>query len=111
MQCAFHVHQRYVFPSTTAIYYIILIYCIILPQSVGSELLAKSFAQSESCVFDIFVAAQVAAPCVVFFDDFDVIAGAHGGIFRHQILTEMKNMDAKKNVFIIGATNRPGELV
>ena len=81
-----------------------------MPQSVGSELLAKSFAQSESCVFDIFVAAQVAAPCVVFFDDFDSIAEADWENPHHQILTEMGRM-GEENVFVVGATNRPGEFV
>merc|ERR1712119_102043 len=59
-----------------------------------------------------------AAPCVLFFDELDSIAKSRGGggggdaggagdRVINQILTEMDGMGAKKNVFIIGATNRP----
>lgn len=56
----------------------------------------------------------------MFFDELDSIAKSRGGNVGdaggaadrviNQILTEMDGMGAKKNVFIIGATNRPGEL-
>lgn len=61
--------------------------------------------------------ARQAAPCVLFFDELDSIAKARGGNVGdgggaadrviNQILTEMDGMSSKKNVFIIGATNRP----
>lgn len=61
--------------------------------------------------------ARAAAPCVLFFDELDSIAKARGGGVGdaggaadrviNQILTEMDGMGSKKNVFIIGATNRP----
>lgn len=61
--------------------------------------------------------ARQAAPCVLFFDELDSIAKARGGNIGdgggaadrviNQILTEMDGMSTKKNVFIIGATNRP----
>ena len=53
------------------------------------------------------------APCVLFLDELDSIAksiGDAGGASDrviNQILTEMDGMGSKKNVFIIGATNRP----
>ena len=60
--------------------------------------------------------ARMAAPCVLFFDELDSIAKSRGGSggdgggaadrVINQILTEMDGMGAKKNVFIIGATNR-----
>ena len=63
----------------------------------------------------IFQARQ-AAPCVLFFDELASIAKARGGNAGdgggaadrviNQILTEMDGMSSKKNVFIIGATNR-----
>lgn len=63
--------------------------------------------------------ARAAAPCVLFFDELDSIAKSRGGNIGdaggaadrviNQILTEMDGMGAKKNVFIIGATNRPGK--
>merc|ERR1712157_381940 len=85
----------------------------------GPELLTMWFGESESNVRDVFDKARQAAPCVLFFDELDSIAksrgsGANGGdaggaIDRviNQLLTEMDGMGAKKNVFIIGATNRP----
>lgn len=55
----------------------------------------------------------------MFFDELDSIAKSRGGNVGdaggaadrviNQILTEMDGMGAKKNVFIIGATNRPGK--
>lgn len=58
----------------------------------------------------------MAAPCVLFFDELDSIAKSRGGNVGdgggasdrviNQILTEMDGMGPKKNVFIIGATNR-----
>merc|ERR1711916_103180 len=58
-----------------------------------------------------------AAPCVLFFDELDSIAQQRGGSSGdgggagdrviNQMLTEMDGVGAKKNVFIIGATNRP----
>jgi SpoVK/Ycf46/Vps4 family AAA+-type ATPase len=67
--------------------------------------------------FHCCVQARAAAPCVLFFDELDSIAKSRGGSVGdaggaadrviNQILTEMDGMGAKKNVFIIGATNRP----
>jgi len=106
----------------------------------GPELLTMWFGESEANVRDIFdkvstlitffsltifnenfVQARAAAPCVLFFDELDSIAKSRGGNVGdaggaadrviNQILTEMDGMGAKKNVFIIGATNRPGKLL
>merc|ERR1712000_353239 len=57
----------------------------------GPELLSMWFGESESNIRDIFDKARAAAPCVVFLD-------------------EMDGMTSKKNVFVIGATNRPEQL-
>ncbi|PVD22692.1 hypothetical protein C0Q70_15947 [Pomacea canaliculata] len=83
----------------------------------GPELLTMWFGESEANVRDIFDKARAAAPCVLFFDELDSIAKARGGNVGdgggaadrviNQLLTEMDGMSAKKNVFIIGATNRP----
>merc|ERR1740129_511275 len=83
----------------------------------GPDLLTMWFGESEANVRDIFDKARSAAPCVLFFDELDSIAksrgsGASGGESGadrviNQVLTEMDGMGAKKNVFIIGATNRP----
>ena len=80
------------------------------------------FGESEANVRDVFDKARAAAPCVMFFDELDSIAKARGGggasgdgggagdRVLNQILTEMDGMNTKKNVFIIGATNRPDQI-
>lgn len=83
----------------------------------GPELLSMWFGESEANVRDIFDKARAAAPCVLFFDELDSIArargtshgdaGGAGDRILNQILTEMDGVGKKKNVFIIGATNRP----
>ncbi|OMJ16505.1 Transitional endoplasmic reticulum ATPase [Smittium culicis] len=85
----------------------------------GPELLTMWFGESEANVRDVFDKARSAAPCVLFFDELDSVAkargssmGDSGGTDRvlNQILTEMDGMNAKKNVFVIGATNRPDQI-
>merc|ERR1719263_1762572 len=83
----------------------------------GPELLTMWFGESEANVREVFDKARQSAPCVLFFDELDSIAnqrgssqgGAGGAADRvlNQLLTEMDGMNAKKTVFIIGATNRP----
>uniref|UniRef100_A0A0A9Z881 Uncharacterized protein n=1 Tax=Lygus hesperus TaxID=30085 RepID=A0A0A9Z881_LYGHE len=76
------------------------------------------FGESEANVRDVFDKARAAAPCVLFFDELDSVARARGGHgdsgasdrVINQLLTEMDGMTVKKNVFIIGATNRPDVL-
>ncbi|KAJ7055194.1 P-loop containing nucleoside triphosphate hydrolase protein [Mycena amicta] len=78
----------------------------------GPELLTMWFGESEANVRDVFDKAWAAAPCVMFFDELDSITNARGAGDRvlNQILTEMDGMNSKKNVFIIGATNRPDQI-
>jgi len=83
----------------------------------GPEMLTMWFGESEANVREVFDKARQAAPCVLFFDELDSIAKSRGGSVGdaggagdrviNQILTEMDGMNSKKNVFIIGATNRP----
>ncbi|KAL6281086.1 hypothetical protein ACE6H2_017967 [Prunus campanulata] len=73
--------------------------------------------KSEANVREIFDKARQSAPCVLFFDELDSTAtqrgnsvgdaGGAGDRVLNQLLTEMDGMNAKKTVFIIGATNRP----
>jgi transitional endoplasmic reticulum ATPase len=75
------------------------------------------FGESEANVRELFDKARQSAPCVLFFDELDSIAMQRGGSVGdaggaadrvlNQLLTEMDGMNAKKTVFIIGATNRP----
>merc|ERR1711871_1567823 len=83
----------------------------------GPELLTMWFGESEANVREVFEKARQAAPCVLFFDELDSIAksrgsslgdgGGAGDRVMNQLLTEMDGVGSKKNVFIIGATNRP----
>lgn len=83
----------------------------------GPELLTMWFGESEANVREIFDKARQSAPCVLFFDELDSIAkargqslgdaGGAGDRVMNQMLTEMDGVGAKKNLFIIGATNRP----
>lgn len=92
----------------------------LMPNDQGPELLTMWFGESEANVRDVFDKARAAAPCVMFFDELDSIAKARGNSsgdaggagdrVLNQILTEMDGMNQKKNVFIIGATNRPDQI-
>merc|ERR1711892_1087237 len=81
----------------------------------GPELLTMWFGESEANVRDVFDKARSAAPCVLFFDELDSIAKSRGGgggggagdRVMNQLLTEIDGVGAKKNVFFVGATNRP----
>jgi len=74
------------------------------------------FGESEANVREIFDKARGAAPCVLFFDELDSVGvqrgsgvGGSGAEDRvlNQLLTEMDGAGVKKNLFFIGATNRP----
>merc|ERR1711970_268054 len=81
----------------------------------GPELLTMWFGESEANVREAFDKARSAAPCVLFFDELDSIGTARGGggaggagdRVMNQLLTEIDGVGVKKNVFFIGATNRP----
>jgi len=83
----------------------------------GPELLTMWFGESEANVRDVFDKARSAAPCVLFFDELDSIARSRGGSsgdaggagdrVMNQLLTEMDGINAAKQIFVVGATNRP----
>merc|ERR1719230_498304 len=83
----------------------------------GPELLTMWFGESEANVRDVFDKARQAAPCVLFFDELDSIARARGSSggdaggagdrVMNQLLTEMDGINAAKQIFVVGATNRP----
>lgn len=80
----------------------------------GPELLNKYIGASEAGVRDVFQRAAVAAPCVLFFDEFDAIAPKRGhdntGVSDrvvNQLLTELDGVEGLKGVAVIGATSRP----
>ncbi|KAI5387274.1 hypothetical protein KIW84_073422 [Lathyrus oleraceus] len=80
----------------------------------GPELLNKYIGASEQAVRDIFSKAAAAAPCLLFFDEFDSIAPKRGhdntGVTDrvvNQFLTELDGVEILAGVFVFAATSRP----
>lgn len=81
----------------------------------GPELLNMYVGESERAVRQVFQRARNSAPCVIFFDELDALCpkrsdGGEGGSsvrVVNQLLTEMDGLEERKQVFIMGATNRP----
>ena len=80
----------------------------------GPELLDKYIGQSEAAVRSTFKTAVEAAPCILFFDEFEAL-GRHRGNHRshasdrvvNQLLTEMDGVEGLSGVCVIAATSRP----
>eukprot|EP00698_Gefionella_okellyi_P012926 TRINITY_DN3511_c0_g1_i2.p1 TRINITY_DN3511_c0_g1~~TRINITY_DN3511_c0_g1_i2.p1 ORF type:complete len:536 (-),score=133.10 TRINITY_DN3511_c0_g1_i2:43-1650(-) len=80
----------------------------------GPELLNKYIGQSEQAVRDLFDRASAAAPCVLFFDEFDAIAPRRGhdstGVTDrvvNQLLTQLDGVEALQGVYVLAASSRP----
>ncbi|MHA1239511.1 MAG: AAA family ATPase [Promethearchaeota archaeon] len=84
----------------------------------GPEFLSKWVGESEKAVRETFRKARAAAPCIVFFDEIDAIAGMRGRSASSevtdqvisQLLTEMDGLEDLKGVILLAATNRPDML-
>lgn len=69
--------------------------------------------ESERAIRDVFRRARAAKPCIIFFDEIDSIGKSReksqdsGLNVVTTLLNEMDGIEALKEVFIIGATNRP----
>ncbi|KYK34434.1 MAG: CDC48 family AAA ATPase [Theionarchaea archaeon] len=81
----------------------------------GPELLSKWVGESEEGVRRVFRRARQVAPCIVFFDEIDAIAGTRGQEVGtkvtervvNQLLTEIDGIEKMGKVTVIAATNRP----
>nr|MDO8114154.1 AAA family ATPase [Candidatus Sigynarchaeota archaeon] len=84
----------------------------------GPELVSKWLGDSEKHVRELFATARQAAPCIIFFDEFDSIAPARQGNdgsesdreserMVTQLLTEMDGIEHNDGVVLIATTNRP----
>jgi len=82
----------------------------------GPELLSKYVGESEKAIREVFRKAKLAAPCIIFFDEFDSIAPSRGrytsdsGVSEKvlsQFLTELDGLEINKDIVVIAATNRP----
>ena len=84
----------------------------------GPEFLSKWVGESEKAVRETFRKARAAAPCIIFFDEIDAIAGMRGRSASSQVteqvvsqlLTEMDGLEGLKDVILLAATNRPDML-
>lgn len=79
----------------------------------GPELMSKWVGDSEKRVRDVFKHARRAAPCIVFIDELDALAGTRGrGLtdaadrVTSQLLSELDGVEGLHGVTVIGATNR-----
>jgi transitional endoplasmic reticulum ATPase len=80
----------------------------------GPEFLSKWVGESEKAVRETFRKARSAAPCIIFFDEIDAIAGLRGRFASSevteqvvsQLLTEMDGLEGLKDVILLAATNR-----
>jgi transitional endoplasmic reticulum ATPase len=84
-------------------------------QVKGPELLSKWVGESEEGIRKVFERARQVAPCVVFFDELDALAGRRGQDagtkvterVLNQLLAEMDGLEDLNDVLVVGATNRP----
>jgi transitional endoplasmic reticulum ATPase len=84
----------------------------------GPSLLSMWVGKSEEGMRKVFERARQVAPCIVFFDEIDALAGKRGietgtkvtERVLNQMLAEMDGLEDLTNVLVIGATNRPDML-
>jgi transitional endoplasmic reticulum ATPase len=79
----------------------------------GPEIMSKYYGESEEQLREVFEEAEENAPAIVFIDEIDSIAPKRGetsgDVERRvvaQLLSLMDGMDERKDVVVIGATNR-----
>ena len=80
----------------------------------GPEIMGSAYGESEQRLRGIFEQAAKAAPSIVFIDEIDSIAPKRGQVQGEaekrlvaQLLTLMDGLEARANVVVIAATNRP----
>jgi transitional endoplasmic reticulum ATPase len=87
-------------------------------QVKGPSLLSMWVGKSEEGMRKIFERARQVAPCIIFFDEVDALAGRRGQEtgtkvterVLNQMLAEMDGLEDLNDVLVIGATNRPDML-
>ncbi len=84
----------------------------------GSEFVEMFVGVGAARIRDTFAQAKQNAPCIIFFDEIDVIGKSRGDVMRigghdereqtlQQLLTEMDGFEPHQAIIIIAATNRP----
>ena len=87
-------------------------------QVKGPSLLSMWVGKSEEGMRKIFERARQVAPCIIFFDEIDSLAGKRGmeqgtkvtERVLNQMLAEMDGIEDVNDILVIGATNRPDML-
>lgn len=88
---------------------------------IGSELVQKYVGEGARMVRELFTMARSKRACIIFFDEIDAIGGARSGGDENgsdnevqrtmlQIVTELDGFDARGNIKVLMATNRPDTL-
>lgn len=88
---------------------------------IGSELVQKYVGEGARMVRELFTMARSKRACIVFFDEVDAIGGARSASDENgsdnevqrtmlQIVTELDGFDARGNIKVLMATNRPDTL-
>ena len=82
----------------------------------GPEVFSKWVGESEKAIREVFRKGRMAAPSVIFFDEFDALVPRRGlgygdsGVSERvisQLLTEIDGISSLKDIVVIAATNRP----
>ncbi len=80
----------------------------------GPEIMGSAYGESEQRLRQVFEEATKAAPSIVFIDEIDSIAPKRGQVSGEaekrlvaQLLTLMDGLEARANLVVIAATNRP----
>ncbi|MBB5711202.1 CDC48 family AAA ATPase [Sphingomonas xinjiangensis] len=80
----------------------------------GPEIMGSAYGESESRLRQVFEEAAKNAPSIVFIDEIDSIAPKRGQVSGEaekrlvaQLLTLMDGLEARANIVVIAATNRP----
>jgi transitional endoplasmic reticulum ATPase len=80
----------------------------------GPEIMGSAYGESEKRLRDVFEQATKAAPSILFIDEIDSIAPKRGQVQGEtekrlvaQLLTLMDGLEARVNLVVIAATNRP----
>ena len=81
----------------------------------GPEIFSKWVGESEKAIREIFRKARMAAPSIIFFDEFDALVPSRGSAADSrvtarvisQLLTEIDGLISLQNVVVLAATNRP----
>jgi len=88
---------------------------------IGSELVQRYVGEGARMVRELFSLARSKKCCIIFFDEVDAVGGARGSgedgnsdneVQRTmlQIVTELDGFDARGNIKVLMATNRPDTL-